>query len=86
MVVLDLKCHINFPINLVFYKWCGTKVTHCMAYFVGTPPLRIALWVAMETMHFQMAHTKLFFKYFFLHLGRFNEHFGSSEIFSWGAR
>ena len=30
-----------------------------MSTFVGTPPfLRNALWVAMETMHFHIAHTK----------------------------
>ena len=34
-----------------------------MSTFVGTPPfLRNALWVAMETMHFHIAHTKKFLR------------------------
>ena len=34
-----------------------------MSTFVGTPPfLGNALWVAMETMHFHIAHTKNFLR------------------------
>ena len=36
--------------------------------FVVTPPfLKIALWVAMETMHLHIAGISFFFRLFFLH-------------------
>ena len=31
-----------------------------MSNFVDIPPFSNPLWVAMETMHFQIAHTKTF--------------------------
>ena len=31
-----------------------------MSTFVGIPPFSNPLWVAMETMHFHIAHTKFF--------------------------
>ena len=26
------KYHISFPSNFKFYKWCVTKVAHCMSH------------------------------------------------------
>ena len=40
-----------------------------MIDFIGTPEyLRIALWVAMETMHFHIAQTCLFLMTAFYHI------------------
>ena len=33
-----------------------------MSTFVGIPPFSISLWVAMETMHFHIAHTMIFLR------------------------
>ena len=57
-----------------------------MSNFVGTPPfLRNALWVAMETMHFHIAQTNVFFEDNFVsHLGGPNEQFGTHEKLSRG--
>ena len=30
LVVLDYKFRISFPSNITVYKWCVTKVAHCM--------------------------------------------------------
>ena len=57
-----------------------------MIDFVGTPPfLRMAIWVAIETMHFHIAGTGLVLRNIFPHLGGPNEQFGSNEKLSWGA-
>ena len=59
-----------------------------MIDFVGTPLfLRIALRVAMATMHFQIAQTGLFLgNVFFSHSGCPRERFCINEKLSWGAR
>ena len=58
-----------------------------MSDFVGTTPfLKIALWVAMETMHFHIAGMRIFLETFFSHSGGPTEQFGTNEKLSWGAR
>ena len=49
-----------------------------------TPFLRIALWVAMSTMHFDIAEKKFFVRehFFFSHLGDPREQNGTNEKFS----
>ena len=60
-----------------------------MTEFLGTRPyLRSALWVAMETMHFHIAQTNIFWgtKYFCKGggVGAPNEHYGTHKKLSWG--
>ena len=55
-----------------------------MIDIVGISPfLRIALPVAMETMHFHIGHTNLFLGQFFSHLGAPNKQFGTHYKLSW---
>ena len=56
-----------------------------MIDFVGTPTfLRIALWVAMATMHFHIAHTGfLLVGTFFSHSGDPREQFSTHENCPW---
>ena len=56
--------------------------------FVVTPPfLRIALWVAMETMHLHIAGISFFLRLkFYLHSAGPKEKIGTYENLSWGAR
>ena len=58
-----------------------------MIDFVGTSPfLRKALWVAMATMHFHIAQTRLFIGNLFSHLGGPREQFGSNLKLSLGCK
>ena len=59
-----------------------------MIDIVGIPPfLRIALTVAMETMHFHIGQTNLFvMTTLFRNLGASDKQFGTHENLSWGAR
>ena len=58
-----------------------------MIDFVDTSPfLRIALQVAMTTMHFHIAQTGLFMGTLISHSGVPREQFGTSLKFPWGAR
>ena len=58
-----------------------------MIDFVGIPPfLRIALRVAMATMHFHIAQTGLFLGNVFSHSRDPREQFSTREKLSWGAR
>ena len=58
-----------------------------MIDFVDTTPfLRIALQVAMATMHFQIAQTGLFMGIFFLHSGGPKEQFGTNSKLSLGCK
>ena len=56
-----------------------------MIDFVDTPPfLRIALRVAMATMHFHIAQTNLFLEeQFFLHLRYLRKQCGTNEKLPW---
>ena len=49
-----------------------------MSTFVGIPPFTNLLWVAMETIHFHIAHTN-FFDNFVSHSGGPNEQFGTTK-------
>ena len=51
-----------------------------MSTFVGISPFSNRLWVAMETMHFHIAHTKLFKDTFVSHSGGPNEQLGTYKI------
>ena len=55
-----------------------------MSTFVGIPPFSNSLLVAIETMHFQIVHTKFFEGTFVSHPGGPNEQFGTHEKMSWG--
>ena len=56
-----------------------------MSTFVDIPPFSNPLWVAMETMHFHIAQTKIFFEDTFAsHQGGPNEQFGTHKNLSWG--
>ena len=58
-----------------------------MIDFVDTPPfLRIALQVAMATMHFQIAKTGLFMRIFFSHSGGPREQFNTNSKLSLGCK
>ena len=58
-----------------------------MSDFVGTTPfLKIALWVAMETMHFHIAGISIFLETFSRIQGGPTEQFGTNEKLSWGGR
>ena len=58
-----------------------------MRTFVVIPQFSNLLWVAMETMHFHIAQTKIIFKdTFVLHSGGPNEQFGTHEELSWGCK
>ena len=58
-----------------------------MIGFVNTPPfLRIALQVAMTTMHFHIAETSLFMWIFFSHSGDPRKQFGTDSKLSFSAR
>ena len=58
-----------------------------MSTFVGIPPFSNPLWVAMETLHFHIAHTKVFFEDTLVsHLEGPNEQFGTHENLSWGVQ
>ena len=58
-----------------------------MIDIVGIPPfLRIALPVAMETMHFHIGKPNLFVRATVSHLGAPDKQFGTHEKLSWGAR
>ena len=50
-----------------------------MSTFVGISPFSNPLWVAMETMHFHIVHTKIFKDTFVSHSGGPNEQFGTHE-------
>ena len=55
-----------------------------MTDFRYTPYLRSAHPIAMETMHFHIAQTNIFWgTKIFLHLGGPNEHHGTHEKLSW---
>ena len=54
---------------------------------VGTPPfLRIAFWVAMETMHFRIAQISFFYDKMFRKLGGPNERYGTHVKLSFGVQ
>ena len=56
-----------------------------MSTFVGITPFSNPLWVSMETMHFHIAQTKMFFKNTFVsQSGGPNKQFGTHEKLSWG--
>ena len=56
-----------------------------MIDFVDTPPFwRIALQVAMATMHFQIAHSVYLWGFFFSHSGGPREQFGTNSKLSLG--
>ena len=55
-----------------------------MRNFVGKPPFLNSLWVAIETMHFHIAHTIFFKDTFVSHSLCPNEQFGTHEKMSWG--
>ena len=58
-----------------------------MTGLVGTAPfLIITIWVAMETMHFHIAQTGLFYDNFISHLGGPNKQFGTHEKLFRGAK
>ena len=57
-----------------------------MSSFVGIPPFTNPLWVAIENMHFHIAHTNIFLDKFVLHSEGLNEQFGTHEKLSWGTR
>ena len=59
-----------------------------MVVFVGTPPFRrIALWVAMETMHLDIARISFFSKDKFLgHDWGSNEQSNTHGNLSWGSK
>ena len=58
-----------------------------MVVFVGTPPFRgIALWVAMETMHLDIARIKKNWDKFFGHDWVSNEQSNTHENLSWGSK
>ena len=59
-----------------------------MIVFVGTPPFRrIALWVAMETMHLDIARISFFSGDKFLgHDWGSNEQFNTHGNLSWGSK
>ena len=59
-----------------------------MVVFVGTPPFRrIALWVAIETMHLDIARISLFSgDKFFGHDWVSNEQFNTHGNLSWGSK
>ena len=60
-----------------------------MIEFVCTAPhtsIRIAIWVAMVTMHFHIAQMNLFLRTFFSYSGGPREQFGINEKNSGGAR
>ena len=51
-----------------------------MSNFVGRPPFSNSQWVAIETMQFHIAQTKIFFEDTFVsHPGGPNEQFGTHE-------
>ena len=49
-----------------------------MSNFVGIPPFSSALWVAIETMHYHIAHTNFLGQLRFAFRG-LNEQFGTHE-------
>ena len=56
-----------------------------MVVFVGTPPFtRIALWVAMETMHLDIARISFFQGQIFGHVWSSNEQSNTNGNLSWG--
>ena len=59
-----------------------------MVVFVGTPPFtRIALWVAMETMHLGIARISFFFRgQNFGHVWGSNEQSNTNGNLSWGSK
>ena len=58
-----------------------------MSNFVGRPPFSNSLWVAIETMQFHIAQTKIFFEDNFVsYSGRANEQFCTHEKLSWGVQ
>ena len=55
-----------------------------MSNFVGKPQFSNSLWVAIETMHFYIAHTKIFLRTPSFRIQRPNKQFGTHEKLSWG--
>ena len=52
-----------------------------MSNFVDKPHFSNSLWIAMETMHFHIAHA--FLRQLLSHSGGLNEQFGNHETLSW---
>ena len=58
-----------------------------LVVFVGTPPFRrIPLWVAMETMHLDIARIVFFWEQILGHDWGSNEQFNTHGNLSWGSK